>query len=74
MLYQEKADAPVGIDDLLESELVIAHIFRNQPAGLEETVGAGEIRHVNRDVMAVIGPQRLFGLAKDRVFPASLND
>src|ERR1051326_7744269 len=66
--------AGLGIDDFLVAELVAAHVFGHEAAAVEKIVRAGEVRDIDRDVVAVVGRNRVVRLAEDKLLVAADSD
>src|SRR5688572_28212968 len=64
MLQQKNIPAAVGLDNRLKPKLVIAHIFGDQVTALKKMIRARKVRHIDGDMMAVVGRDRLFRFAK----------
>src|ERR1041385_4213953 len=63
--------AGLGIDDFLVAELVAAHVLGHEAAAVEKIVRAGEVRDIDRDVVAVIRRNRIVRLAEDQFLIAA---
>ena len=61
VLNLEDQFAGVQVDDVLKAVLVVVALLRDEPAFLQEGVGAGEVGEVDRNVMAVVGRQLAIG-------------
>ena len=66
--------AGLGLDDLLIAELVAAHVLGHETAAAEKIVRAGEVRDIDRDVVAVVGRNRVVRLAEDKLLVAADSD
>src|SRR5262245_65101352 len=63
-VFNEKDTATIiGIDNFFKTILMVTHIFGNQAATLQVSIGPGEIGDIDRDMMPVVGCQRLIGLS-----------
>jgi len=62
VLDLEQLIAAFRIYNVFETELMIPDIFHDQVAALEEAVRSGEVRQVNRDVVAVVRRNLFRGL------------
>jgi len=56
-----------GIDDVSEAILVLIALLRDQVTLQQAAMGAGEIREIDLDVMAVVVGQRPIGLAENQI-------
>src|ERR687892_2035145 len=66
VLQNEFFAAVIWIDELFEAELMIAHLFGNQAAALQVSIGRRKVGDVNRDMVPIIGRDRLFGLSEEQ--------
>ena len=67
VLDLEEHLAVVGIDDVDEAVLVRVALLADDPALQHLLVRAGEVGDVDGDVVAVVGVERLVGLAEDQL-------
>src|SRR5262245_57920472 len=64
-MFQKKLPGvALRIDDFFETKLMITEFLTDRAAAFQIAIGSGEIGHVDRHVMAVIGRNRAIGLAK----------
>src|SRR5262245_50443991 len=66
-MFQKKLPGvALRIDDFFETKLMITEFLTDRAAAFQIAIGSGEIGHVDRHVMAVIGRNRAIGLAKQQ--------